>query len=190
MTDENEIIESAVSLVATRDVKPSLAPDFEGLVKEASGAARAFDENLRVTVIRHSGSGRNRYVIVFFFSDDERLEAWEGSAARGEILKKMKKMEVGRPTFREVTGLEFWFSLPDTAAVSPPPRYKMLVVTFIAFYALSLVYNYLLHRPLFASLPFPVSNLIRVIILVVIMTYLLMPLLTRLFARWLYPLKA
>lgn len=85
-----------------------------------------------------------------------------------------------------MTGFEYWFSLPKIAAIKPPARWKMALVTVLALFALSETYTYTANRWLH-SLPDHLGLLIRIMILVLIMTFILMPLLSRLFARWLYP---
>lgn len=67
----------------------------------------------------------------------------------------------------------------------PPPRYKMLIVTCIAAFPTLNVVNFLL-QPL-KPLPLLLRTLIATVVLLTLMTYVIMPRMTKLFAGWLYP---
>lgn len=68
----------------------------------------------------------------------------------------------------------------------PQAYYKMAILTWLAvFVTLSVVPRLL--RPLLALLPDMLAQLITIGAVVWILTYVLMPQLTRLFYKWLYP---
>ena len=70
----------------------------------------------------------------------------------------------------------------------PPPRYKMAIVTWIAIFVLIVIIN-LLFGSFLASLPMLLRSLLLTVGLVSLMTYIVMPRMTRLFSWWLYPKK-
>ena len=70
--------------------------------------------------------------------------------------------------------------------IVPPPRYKMATLTWVAIFPLVNIINLLLESTL-NSLPPLLRSLIITAILVPLMTYVVMPRITRLFAWWLYP---
>jgi len=189
MDDVDRTIEGPVTLVVTRDVKPKSAAEYEQWVGEVAKAARAVDENLSITAIRPTGPRNNEYVTVLHFSSHEKLDEWERSDERKDLKRRARRMQSGKAFFSEVTGFEYWFSLPKVAAIKPPRRYKMAIVTVIGLYMLSILYFYTLTEWL-EPLPDHLEIIIKIIFLVLIMTYLIMPLLSRLFARWLYPRDA
>jgi antibiotic biosynthesis monooxygenase (ABM) superfamily enzyme len=81
--------------------------------------------------------------------------------------------------------METWFTLLDLKAIVAPPKWKMAIVAFIGAYCISSMAQYILsfflgQNPL-------LFNLFMNIILVIGLTYLAMPLLSRLLRRWLYP---
>lgn len=69
--------------------------------------------------------------------------------------------------------------------VTPPPRWKMAIVTWIAIYPIITVLLLMLGPILLGSLPIPVVTLVLSVTLVVLMTFIVMPLLTRAFRPWL-----
>ena len=83
-------------------------------------------------------------------------------------------------------GLETWFTLEGLGVVPPPPRWKMAATTWLAIYpAITLLL--LLVQDLLAPFPVPLRTLLLTGLLVPLMTYLLMPAVTRMLRGWLYP---
>jgi uncharacterized protein len=81
--------------------------------------------------------------------------------------------------------LEFWFT-PHSAGErsSVPPRYKMAMVTGgIVFVLLSTLIPQV--RQLTIALPVFLSTLVGVVVMVILMTYVIMPSVTRLLRPWL-----
>lgn len=68
----------------------------------------------------------------------------------------------------------------------PPPRYKMAIVAWIAIFVLIVIIN-LLFGSFLASLPMLLRSFMLTVGLVTLMTYIVMPRMTRLFSWWLYP---
>ena len=186
MADTDTVIEGPVSYVITRKVKPDAIKDYEKWLVDVGDAARAVDPNLSMTVIKAGGDQTNEYVVVLHFSDHEKLDEWENSDTRKDLRNRVKSFEEGPAKFSEVTGFEYWFSLPKIAATKPPSRYKMALVTILGLYILSVVYIYTGNKWL-APLPDHLELIIRILVIVILMTFVLMPLLSRAFARWLYP---
>jgi len=186
MTGADTTIEGPVTFVVSREVKPSSIEEYEKWVEDLGSAARVLDPNLTMTVIKPTGAARGTYVVVLHFSSQQQLDQWEGSDAQKELNKRVRSMEAGKATFKEVTGFEYWFSLPKVAATRPPARFKMALVTVLGLYILSVCYMYTINKWL-AGLPDHAGLILKIVVLVVLMTFLVMPLLTRLCARWLYP---
>jgi antibiotic biosynthesis monooxygenase (ABM) superfamily enzyme len=71
---------------------------------------------------------------------------------------------------------------------SPPPRYKMALVTWLGvFFTISILNRLLI--PLLSGLPALLKSLIITGLTVILLTYLIMPRLTQLFRKWLYPVS-
>ena len=67
-----------------------------------------------------------------------------------------------------------------------PPRYKMVVVTWLAVYPM-ITLILVLFWPLLSLLPMLLRTLVLTAVMVTLMTYVIMPRMTRLFSSWLYP---
>jgi antibiotic biosynthesis monooxygenase (ABM) superfamily enzyme len=85
-----------------------------------------------------------------------------------------------------LTGLETWFTLPGHPGVPPPPRYKMAILTWITIFPLIALVVILL-GPLLEGLSLVPRLAITTAVTVPIMTWLVMPRVTRLLRGWLYP---
>ena len=108
-------------------------------------------------------------------------------------------MVLERPTYRVASGLETWFKLPGHTVVVPPPNYKMAVLVFVALIPVIILVVFLLDlavtdEPYLAASvelrpQFFVRTMVSTLIVTVLMTWVAMPLLTRLAGRWLYPIR-
>jgi antibiotic biosynthesis monooxygenase (ABM) superfamily enzyme len=171
-----------VTVVVRHRVKPGKEPEFEEWRRGISHAALQFEGHRGFTVVRPAAPERE-YLFLFRFDTLEHLEKWEGSATRREWLERLDHM-TAEPVSRERhTGMEVWFTPPPGRRQAP--RYKMVAVTLLALYPLVSLVQWLL-APLLVGWPPLLRTLVSAVLLVVIMTYVAMPLLTWLFARWLY----
>jgi antibiotic biosynthesis monooxygenase (ABM) superfamily enzyme len=72
---------------------------------------------------------------------------------------------------------------------SPPaPRYKMAIITWLTVFPLAAVLLMLLN-PLLAGTSVVLRTLVFTMVMVSLMTYVVVPRMTRLFSFWLYPKK-
>jgi uncharacterized protein len=127
------------------------------------------------------------YVVVFRYDSYPHLRAWMQSAERRRCLEKARPLLLEEQYKDTVlTGLERWFTLPWRPDLPPPPRVRMALVTLLALYPLAYGTPALL-GPWLAPLPPPLRALVVSAVNVSLLTWVLMPRMTRLFRRWLYP---
>ena len=88
-------------------------------------------------------------------------------------------------------GLELWFTLPKSNLenLKEPLYHKQVIIGVITVYPLILLSNLLL-TPFLQGLPALISLLISVIFVSALLTYPVMPYLTKILAFWLYPSKS
>ncbi len=172
-----------ITVTVARKVLPDNREAFEDWADGIQSRMSDYPGLLGSTMLS-PGPGQDEYHIVYRFADAETLDGWEHSPERAQWLAKLEEM-VESERFAHVTGLESWFTLPDRAD-QRPPRWKMVVVTSTVIFALQLpiqafLLSTLLHWPLV------VRAGIMSVAMTVLMTYLIMPRVTRLLRRWLYP---
>ncbi|HSK99949.1 MAG TPA: antibiotic biosynthesis monooxygenase [Rubrobacteraceae bacterium] len=174
-----------VTAVASRRVRPGREEEFERWASGILRAANAFPGYLGSEVLRPSGPEDDEYRIVFRFDHASNLEQWQDSEERRRWLREVQPL-VREERVHVLTGLETWFTLPSKPGEPAPPRYKMAVVTWLAVFPLITVIFYLF-EPLLNQLPMALRTLVLTAVMVTLMTYVIMPRLTRLFSFWLYP---
>lgn len=178
--------DSAVTVVISRRVKPGCEAEFEVFLAGVTAACAQFLGYLGSNVFRPANEDDPEYRVIFKFDRLENLRRWETSEERQEWFAQAEALTESPPQIQVLTGLEAWFTLPGKAAIVPPLRYKMAVVTWTAVFPLiSLISTVLQHQ--LTALPIVLRVMIITAIAVPTMTYLLMPHMTQLFAWWLYP---
>jgi antibiotic biosynthesis monooxygenase (ABM) superfamily enzyme len=171
-----------VTIDIIQQVKPGCESKFEQVLTDLIAAAESFDGHLGANVFRTD----SEYRVVFKFNHLTSLQQWETSAIRRKLLDRAERFTVGKGKFQVLTGLETWFTLSPQQAVIPPSRYKMLIVTCLAAFPTINAINVVL-QPLLQQLPILLRSLATVVTLLTLMTYVIMPRMTKLFAAWLYP---
>jgi uncharacterized protein len=188
MADQH-FLDRSVTVVVRRKIAGSKQREFEQWAKAVIEEATKFPGHLGATVLTPEIAGGLENILIFRFDNPEHLAAWDRSETKDRWLAKIKDITVGEVEDRRITGLEYWFHLPNVPTGAPPPRRKMVVVTILAVYPLSLAINGLF-GPRLVALPLYARTLVVAIALVMLMTYVAMPNLVRLFKPWLYPARA
>ena len=121
------------------------------------------------------------HVVVFTFDGREYLEAWLDSPERQAIIERMQPFIESPHLINVVGGFGGWF---DLGGSTEPKKWKQAVVVLLALYptvlGLTLIDDWILPDP-----PLAIDVLIGNIVGVIILTWFLMPPLTRMLAGWL-----
>ena len=171
-----------VTVVFTWDVTAGREKDFEAWAHGVNDTAAGFPGHLGATWLRAEGS-RHRYYTILNFLDEDHLDAWMGSDERDAWIRRLDG--IAKEHRHRTSGLETWFSLPGDA-VPAPARPKMVAVSLLAVYPLSLFFQAVV-APRAQALPLPLRSVLFPLVVVPTLTYLLMPGLSRLLRGWLYP---
>jgi len=171
-----------VTVTVARRVEPGRESDFEDWVGRLIVAARGFPGFLGAGSLRPGRVGQDWHV-VFRFANGADLRRWEASPERARWLAKGDAF-MAETGVQRVSGLETWFSLPGRTAPAPP-RWKMALVTLAAIVPLVLTMNAVL-LPHLANWPPLGRTLLFSGTLTSLMTWVVMPRMTRLFRRFLY----
>ena len=173
-----------VTVLYSRRVKPGREADFEAWAHGIVAAARQFPGHLGASVLDAPGS--REYHILFSFADRRSLRACLDSTERHRWLARVGDLLEADRGLQQLTGLETWFKLPGSTVptMKPPPRWKMWLVSLMAVYPLVLAFQVLL-VPRVAGLPLALRALLFPLVLLTLMTFVVMPVVTRLLRRWL-----
>lgn len=140
--------------------------------------------HLSINVIRPS-DGSREYTVVDVFANAQSRHAFVALPEYVDWRNRLLEVSDGEPLIQEMGGLAGWFTLPDQPLRRPPPRYKMAVVTLIGVYPLSMLFPAAL-QPLESILPGWLTGFVIASLMVVSLTWIVMPNLTRLFESWLF----
>ena len=174
-----------VTVVVTRRVRSGREADYEMWLGQLLTDARTLPGYLGATVHRPAAGGRE-YTSVFRFDTVANLRAFEGSELRQRALESVAPLVEADAAWRRMTGLELWFEPPPGTTVPQPSRFRMALVMIVVVYGLVLSLGTLVARVL-GGAPAPLRLLITITLEVFLMTYVLMPRITRGLARWIYP---
>ncbi|MGB3401373.1 MAG: antibiotic biosynthesis monooxygenase [Microcoleaceae cyanobacterium] len=175
-----------VTVTVKRRVKPGCEKAFEDFLTGIINASLTFQGHLGTNVFRPTDPQDSEYLIVFKFDKQSNLKRWDESECRKQWMARGDALIVGSPQFEIITGLETWFTLGTQKPIVPPPKHKMAAVTWLAIFPLINIINPLL-SPITTPLHPILRSFVTTAILVPLMTYVVMPRMTRLFAHWLYP---
>ena len=178
--DQTEPNAEPVTVTVARVVRPDQRGAFERWAEDVLGVAATFPGNLGTSLL-HPGPDSSEYHLVYRFIDDESLAAWERSAERRTALAHMQDM-VDDERYARVDGLESFFTRPPR----PGPRWRMTALTVAAVFAITSSLQ-LFVMPHLASWPMGTRLLLSACVVVTLLGNVVMPALTRVFARWLYP---
>ncbi|MBN8617242.1 MAG: antibiotic biosynthesis monooxygenase [Deltaproteobacteria bacterium] len=178
-----------VTVVVSRRARRGREDELERWLHDVIAATARFEGYQGSTVLRPEvGSGLD-HVLVFRFASARHLHAWQTSEERTQWLARAEPF-TEMVEVRTQQGLEPFFDLPAprVRGAAPPPRWKMAILTWIGLYPLVVGVG-ILTEPLLRDLPFALAVAPQTVATVALMAWGMMPLLTRLAARWLYPVE-
>lgn len=144
-----------------------------------------------------AGEDSQIWHMLYRFTNAETLDDWEQSAERTQWLSTGEGL-VRSEHSRRRTGIEGWFDdpatgsirLPDAASIenvpAAPPRWKQAVTIWLGFFPVNLLFSLaMIPVPGWGGLPLWLRVLATTLVLTPIMTYWVLPWVTRSLRRWL-----
>ncbi|NEN04849.1 antibiotic biosynthesis monooxygenase [Diaminobutyricibacter tongyongensis] len=174
-----------VTVSITRRVDPAHIDAVTHWVQAGVNLASSYDGFLGSGWVRAS-SDSDEWHMLYRFADARTLETWEASEDRADWLFEGRELvEVARVEKR--TGIEGWFDQPQPGEPAAPPRWKQAVAIWLGFFPLNLLFTSLVNGfvPGWHQLWPLATVLVTTLILTPIMTYVLLPFVTRMLHPWL-----
>jgi len=128
------------------------------------------------------GAETREYGILRTFASEADRDAFYQSPMYKAWDERARVLTEGEPVWRQLHGLEAWFRSPT----SPPPRWKMAIATLVGVYPTSLLIGETA-GPWMHSWPLLLRSLGFAILMVALLTWVVMPLVTRTLHPWLHP---
>ena len=170
-----------VHIAITRRVRPGREAEFQQALREFFQASFAHDGVWGASLLAPlPDSATREYGILRTFANEAERDAFYKSPAFAAWEERARTLTEGEPTYRQMHGLEAWFRAPG----SPPPRWKMAVVTSVGVYALSLLLAWLI-GPWLSRWPLLLRSAVSTVLVVAGLTWVIMPFLTRRLQSWL-----
>jgi len=176
--------EEPVTVTISRKVKAGCEADYEAWASAVAKVAEKYPGNSGMTMLKPSPVTGGEYVMIVRFESYAHLMGWEQSEDRAHWLAKLDDI-VEAESVHRVTGLEFLFALPEAPVGKPPSPHKMAIVLCVVVFSLVLSFNLLLGDWL-STLPLLARVAFVVIAQVLLMTYIIMPQVTKLLKPWLF----
>lgn len=172
-----------VHVTILRRVKPGQEAAFEQAIEHFFELAIREPGSLGAQLIRPlPGSDPHVYGILRSFSDEAAKERFYASETFAELERLLAPHVEGPGERRPLHGLEAWFRGPVT---TPPPRWKMALVSWSGVWPTVFMVGSLLN-PHLKGLPAFFAVGINTFFIVTLLTWVVMPNLTRLLKPWLH----
>ncbi|GAA3862642.1 hypothetical protein GCM10022381_03480 [Leifsonia kafniensis] len=180
-----------VTVSITRRVDPGDIAEATSWVQKGINLASGYPGFLGSGWVRASADS-HEWHLLYRFSDVTLLDEWEASDDRaGWLFEGRELVEVARVDKR--TGIEGWFDAPqpeevDAKGPTAPPRWKQAVIIGLGFYPANLAFTLLVIAvvPGWRSLWPLLTVFVSTLVLTPIMTYWVLPFITRMLRPWLH----
>lgn len=168
----------------TRRVRPGCEAEFQQALREFFQTSFAHGGVLGATmIVPPPGSDSREFGILRSFADERERDDFYASPLFKAWEKRCEPLtESSSWTYRPLHGLEAWFRSPH----APPPKWKMALATFCGVYLVTTVLGRTL-GPEIRSWHFLLSGALFNACVVALLTWVVMPLVTRMLHRWLHP---
>lgn len=172
---------TSVTAVASFRLAPDTHAVFRDRYRELRDVLDRFDGFIRSELVEAVPGTQDDAAIVFAFTNRETLDRWLESDERRRILATIDPLIEGERTVNVVGGFAGWFSGPADIA---PTRWKQAALVLLALFPTALLLG-IIREALVPDLWMPLAVLLGNVAGVAILSWILMPALTRRFDRWL-----
>jgi antibiotic biosynthesis monooxygenase (ABM) superfamily enzyme len=175
--------EPPAAMVFTHRVAPEKVPAYLEWRRRAI-VAQAHCPGYLATEFFEPRGKFEEWVDIVRYGSIKDLTDWIESKERQDLLAELDSIVESRHSHR-VTGLEGWFAINRGPDQSPnaPPSWKQALAVLFALYPTVMALNYV--SPLMGNLSLPINMLISNMLSVAMLTWLLMPRVSRFLGFWL-----
>lgn len=169
-----------IYVAITRRVKAGSEAEFQAALREFFQKSFAQNGVLGASMLTPPpGSNSREYGILRTFADENERDAFYASPLFKAWDEHAKTLTEGEPVHRQLHGLEAWFRSPN-----PPPQWKMAVATFLGVLPTAMVLDLTVGHAI-GSWSFLLRNAVFNACVVTLLTWAVMPAVTRLLRGWL-----
>ena len=167
-------------------VKPGAEAALEEVAQATLQAASTFPGYTGGNLLQPApGAASAEWQLLVQFATPAQLRAWQASALCRSWKAQSDALTVGAAQVERIKGLEGWFTHSAGGEAWAPPKWKIALVTMLGIYPTIRLVPALLEPVVGGWSPWLGSLLVTSVVMV-LMTWLVMPFLTRLFKTWLH----
>ena len=179
----NNYVTSIISVV----VKPEYLVEYEQWLEKINARVSMSTGFFSVDVIKPKNHRQPEYVIILKFNSYQNLQEWTDSMEYKKLINEAKIFQIHIDKDQQTQGMEMWFARSDNQRYYPKPKYyKQVLMGVMVVYPLSTAIRVVV-SPYIENLPEAIGTFIIILIMSSLMTWPVMPYLTRLLNGWLYP---
>lgn len=185
-----------ITVSIRREVDPARISEVTAWAQEGMNLASTHPGFLGSGWVR-AGEDSQVWHMLYRFTSVETLEAWEQSDDRNRWLS-IGQGFVRSERSRRRSGIEGWFDEPPTGTITipdattaedappAPPRWKQAVTIWLGFFPVNLLFSLAMTPvPGWGELPLWLRVLATTLVLTPVMTYWVLPWVTRMLRPWL-----
>jgi antibiotic biosynthesis monooxygenase (ABM) superfamily enzyme len=176
-----QVTPATVTAVLTQRIRPDAEEEFHRVQARMLRAMEQFEGFLRSDLLPPVPGVQEDHVIVFSFASKAHLDRWLESDERRQLLTDLAPLIEGERTLNVVGGFAGWFPAPG---LPQPVRWKQAVAVLLALFPTTLTLGFL-QRWLVPDIPWTAALFVSNVLGVSVLTWLLMPLVTRWLGGWL-----
>lgn len=176
---------TTITVVVSRRVKEGKEEEFESLSLQLTEYASSFEGYLGSVSFKPSSSDDPEYRIIYKFNNQDNLDIWLNSKERLKILEQIEDLLQEESKISTSLGIVSWLSLPGKPKVKAPKKYKITLVSWLALYP-TVTLIFLLFGDILSEMPLLARTFIVTAIVMPVMSYVLMPRVTKWFSFWLF----
>ena len=175
---------NSVTLAVTDHVPTDAKVRYEALVAELHKLFETQGGFLSVDTVRHNREHQVEYTILSRWSDEAAVTQWRKNHTIREKLSEIEAITGGPAQHVQAVGLGMWVDHAEGLASGLPPAWKRIAMSVVAVYPMLLLLM-ALSAPIVGALPQALQVLIIVIVLSALLTWPIMPWLSKLLRPWL-----
>lgn len=184
MSTTHPAAETPIHIVITRRVRPGREAEFQAALREFFRESFGHPGVLGASmIVPPPGSGSREFGILRTFASERERDAFYASDLFRSWLKEVEPLAEDDWSYRPLHGMEAWFRSPQ----SPPAKWKMALLTWLAVWPASVVVKMLLFPLLGSALPAVLFAGAVAAGVVIVLTWGAMPLLVKAARPWLQP---
>lgn len=178
--------EDGYTVIVRRPVEAGSFDLVEAKVREVLQAAKQHPGHRGTVVLRGGTVEEPELFIVHRFRSKQDWFNWRNAPDHTGLISELERVTGIEAEHQFAEGLESWFTLPGVSGFSAPSKSKMALVTWLAIFPL-LILVAVATEPVLDGWSWIAQLSIRTAITVPLMTWLVMPAMTRMLNNWLYP---